>query len=33
MNLATGTDEEIMAGVRTVRDQIGDWIIITFGAP
>ncbi|VBB06453.1 low molecular weight phosphotyrosine protein phosphatase [Lucifera butyrica] len=27
----TGTDEEIMAGVRTVRDQIQQWITETFG--
>ncbi|WP_425058140.1 Arsenate reductase [Sporomusa carbonis] len=28
----TGTDEEIMAGVRTVRGQIQRWIAETFGA-
>lgn len=28
----TGTDEEIMNGVRTVRDQIQRWIAVTFGA-
>ncbi|VBB08891.1 low molecular weight phosphotyrosine protein phosphatase [Lucifera butyrica] len=28
----TGTEEEILAGVRTVRDQIQRWIAETFGA-
>ncbi len=27
----SGSDEQIMAGVRSVRDQIKDWIICTFG--
>lgn len=27
----TGTDEEIMIGIREVRDEIKDWIILTFG--
>lgn len=27
----TGTDEEIMVGVRVVRDEIKDWIMLTFG--
>ncbi|RXE56833.1 ArsC family transcriptional regulator [Methanoculleus taiwanensis] len=27
----TGTDEEIMAGVRRIRDEIGSWIDETFG--
>jgi arsenate reductase len=28
----TGTDEEIMAGVRRIRDEITSWIDTTFGA-
>ncbi|MCP1662949.1 MAG: arsenate reductase ArsC [Methanocalculus sp. MSAO_Arc1] len=27
----TGTDEEILAGIRTIRDGITDWIDKTFG--
>jgi len=27
----TGTDEEIMAGVRAIREQIKEWILKTFG--
>ena len=28
----TGTDEEIMAGIRRIRDEITSWIDTTFGA-
>lgn len=28
----TGTDEEIMAGIRRIRDEITGWLDATFGA-